>query len=162
MLFYFYFQCLFFSQFSSIYPIYLHLIGLSCLDHKRINFFLLNSTCINVVPTHLYIVLIGLMKKLIWIMLSLATLTMLVVHMFYLVSQYLKYETTTVISVVPHKLIDFPGRWYLLLLRELLSFVHYLTTVIYCVKQKLLLIINNKKDASFKKLIIDTVTFSLF
>ena len=60
----------------------------------------------------MYTVLIGGLKKLIWIVLSLTTLTMLVVHMFYLVSQYLEYETTTVVSVVPHKLIDFPGMWY--------------------------------------------------
>ena len=51
----------------------------------------------------------GIIKKFIWIILSLASLAFLIVHLDLMISGYLSYDVTTNINVVESRSLDFPG-----------------------------------------------------
>ena len=52
---------------------------------------------------------VAVFKKCLWITVSMVTLTVLILHMYHIIAQYLSYDTTTEITVIPVKRHQFPG-----------------------------------------------------
>jgi len=49
-------------------------------------------------------------KKIFWFILTIAALGLLIAHLYYLTNNFLKFETSTEVTVEPAKILEFPGK----------------------------------------------------